>query len=245
MGEGPPDKDAFLAIARERDGLDTLSRERVRAELLKLLAAAGAPDVLSDMASLGILVPILGGVFSTTRLARVIDIEATRATTPDPVLRLAALAVFKSEDAERLRQRLRLSNDETMRLAQAASALARLHGIAKPPGPGDLRTILFLEGRRAACDALLLAQSQSDADVADRDWTSAARFLADTPEPRPPFGGADLIRRGLPPGKTVGLVLKQLQADWIRAGFPDNPHDVSRLIAGAIETATKDRARDG
>jgi poly(A) polymerase len=50
-----------------------------------------------------------------------------------------------------------------------------------------------------------------------------------------PFGGADLIRRGLPPGKPVGDMLKRLQAAWIRAGFPDAPQDLARLIANALD----------
>jgi poly(A) polymerase len=234
-GEGAPDAHALAAIERSRRGLDTLSRGRVRAELLKLLEAGRAGEAIDLMASLGLLVPILGGVAMPLTLARLIEIERARATPPDPVLRLIALAVLQTDDAERLRQRLRLSNDEFARAAHAASALVRLHAQRAPPPPGDLRVFLFLHGRRAACDALSLAHAQSGASADDAAWTSAARFLADTPEPRMPFGGADLIRRGIPPGKAVGEVLKRLQAAWIRAGFPDAPQDLTRLIQDALE----------
>src|SRR6185437_5144050 len=47
-GEGPMDRDAFAAIVVERDGLALLSRERVRAELLKFVAARRAPEVAAD-----------------------------------------------------------------------------------------------------------------------------------------------------------------------------------------------------
>lgn len=234
-GEGEPDAQALNAIGSNRSGLDTLSRERVRAELLKLLEARRADEATELMASLGLLLPILGGVAMPLRLARLMAIEKLRGAAPDPVLRLSALAVLTPEDAERLRQRLRLSNDERTRAAQAAAASVILQGRDAPPSPGDLRAFLFLQGRRAACDALALAHAQSHAPPDDAAWHSAARFLADTPEPRMPFGGADLIRRGLPPGKPVGDMLKRLQAAWIRAGFPDAPQDLARLIASALD----------
>lgn len=231
-GEGAPEPDALAAIAQNRDGLDTLSRERVRAELLKILQARRAPEALDLMGALGLIVPILGGVDMPLRLEELTRIERG---APDGVLRLCALAVLVPEDAERLRARLRLSNDETTRLASAARARVVLHGADVPPPHGDLRRFLFEHGRRAACDALALAHAESGGPKDDAAWLSAARFLEDTPEPRLPFGGADLIARGLPPGKAVGDVLKILQADWIRAGFPDAPQALARLINDAIE----------
>jgi poly(A) polymerase len=41
FGDGPPDAEALAACVAARDSLDRLSRERVRAEFLKLLAATG------------------------------------------------------------------------------------------------------------------------------------------------------------------------------------------------------------
>ena len=50
------------AAIRARDGLARLSRERVRAELMKLLAAPRASEVVRTMGESGFLEPILGGV---------------------------------------------------------------------------------------------------------------------------------------------------------------------------------------
>ncbi len=44
-GDGEPDKAALAACIAGRDGLETLSRERVRAELLKLLVAKELPQL--------------------------------------------------------------------------------------------------------------------------------------------------------------------------------------------------------
>ena len=89
------------AAIRARDGLARLSRERVRAELMKLLAARRAGDVVQIMGECGLLEPVLGGLAYPGRLSRLIAIEADHGRGPDPVLRLAALAVSIPEDAER------------------------------------------------------------------------------------------------------------------------------------------------
>jgi hypothetical protein len=168
------------------------------------------------------------------RLARTAAIEAAR-NGADPVLRLAALAVTVREDAERLRETLRLSNIESDRLAAVARALEAWRGLTSPPPPGDLRVFLFERGRTAATDAATLAHADSGAALDDPRWLSAYRFLADTPPPRLPFTGADLVARGLAPGRRVGETLKTLQAKWIRAGFPREPARLAKLLAEALD----------
>ena len=233
-GAGSVDPEAFHATVIEREGLRTLSRERIRAELLKLLSARRAASVVGDMCAAGLLAPILDGIAIPARLSRIAAIETARMTEPDALLRLAALMVCIREDADSLRDRLRLSNPEFARLTTAAGALETLHGLERPPGHGDLCTFLFLHGRRAACDALVLAHADSQAGTGDPEWIAAANFLRDTPEPRLPFSGADLLARGLVPGRSLGKTLKRLQALWIRAGFPREPEVLAKLLDEAL-----------
>ena len=154
---GALDAEGLSAAIRARDGLERLSRERVRAELMKLLAAPRVGDVVQTMGECGFLEPILGGLAYPRRLSRLIAIEVARGHDGDAVLRLAALGAAIPEDAERLRDRLRLANAEGDRIASAAAALIGLHGISAPPSLNDLRALLFGAGREAARDALALA----------------------------------------------------------------------------------------
>ena len=158
---GGLDRNGLSAAIRARDGLARLSRERVRAELMKLLAAPRASEVVQTMGESGFLEPILGGVGYARRLSRLIAIEAERHHGPDALLRLGALAIAIPEDAERLRERLRLANAEADRLRSAAAALIPLHGIKAPPSFHGLKTLLFNAGRETARDALALAQADS------------------------------------------------------------------------------------
>jgi poly(A) polymerase len=234
FGEGALDAEGLAAAIAERDGLMGLSRERVRAELLKGLIAPRAGEVFRVISDSGLLSRPLAGALYPGRLERLIAIEAARGEPADPLLRLAALAVSVGEDAERLRDRLRLANHEHERLATLARALETLHGIRQPPSLGDMRGLLFARGRQGARDAISLSHVDSGASADDRRFAFAYRFVSDTPEPRLPVTGADIVARGVGPGRRVGIVLKALQAKWIRAGFPREPEALARLLDEAL-----------
>ncbi len=231
FGAGPLDPEGRAAALRLRDGLARLSRERVRAELFKLLCARRAAEVLSEMSGDGLLHVLLASVPNAARLRRVIEIES--GTPADPVLRLAALCVRLPEDAARLREQLRLSNTETERLEAAARTLVSLHGRGGPPIGAGLQAFLFRHGRQAASDALVLAEADDYRENAPQ-WEQARKCLAVTVEPRLPFSGAELIARGIGEGKAVGEALKELEAEWIKAGFPTDRASLDRLLEGVL-----------
>ena len=225
FGEGPLDSPGRSAAIRQRDGLARLSRERIRAELLKLLSARQAARVCADMCADGLLHPLIASVPNPARLRRVVAIVPPQ----DPLLRLAALCVKIPEDAARLRERLRLSNADAERLEGGALALVGLHGLNEPPKSDGLRALLFRHGRQAAGDAITLAQA--DARLGhDEEWERARKFLQDTEEPRLPFSGADFIARGITEGRAIGEALRELQTRWIKAGFPNDPASLARLL---------------
>jgi poly(A) polymerase len=227
FGEGPLDPAGLVASMRERGGLASLSRERVHTELLKLFTARRAGEVTQDMSDAGLLGPLLAAAPNPARLRRAAAIDL--AAPPDPLLALAALCLETREDAERLRERLRLSNAEFHRLERAAIVRLGLHGREDPPTQNDLRVLLFRHGRQAAQDALTLAQAEARAPV-DAQWQNARTFLHDAPEPRLPYSGGDLLARGVPAGRAIGEALKDLQDRWIGAGFPEDPASVARLL---------------
>src|SRR6202008_4397819 len=61
-GAGEPDRAGYLACIGGRAGLSSLSAERVRMEMLKLMTASGAADSVVAMADGGLLQQIIGGV---------------------------------------------------------------------------------------------------------------------------------------------------------------------------------------
>lgn len=216
FGEGALDKEALHAAIELRDGLDRLSRERIRAEMMKLLIAKAAADTLIVMRDDGFLDHILGGVAHVEAMARI--------GASDAALRLGALALETADDVERLRDRLRLSNAEATRLAAMAHALDHFH--TGPIPPPEACRFAWRHGADAAQDAayLLAARDPSRETVALQE---AARLR---PE-KSPFSGADLIARGLTPGPRLGQIIAQAEQEWAGRGFPA---ETATILADAI-----------
>jgi poly(A) polymerase len=228
--EGPLDAEGFAACIAQRAGIASLSRERIGAEMLKLLAAKRAPEVVAAMAAAGLL-DFLHIAPWPARLQRL----CAKAVAPDPLLALAALALHHADDADLLAEGLRLSNAQRKRLAGAGTVAALWHGAEQAPAPGQLREVLFLHGAQAARDGLALVAAEAGANFAQAD-----AFLRDTPPPKEPFAAADLLARGFARGAALGAALKQLQALWIRAGFPRDPQQVAVLIDQACAAPSED-----
>ncbi|MBV9395607.1 MAG: CCA tRNA nucleotidyltransferase, partial [Methylobacteriaceae bacterium] len=145
-GQGPLDRAGLNAAIAEREGLGVLSAERIRAEMMKFVLARRAGEVAQEISDAGFFERIFGGIAYPALFARLTQIERT---ADDAVLRLGALAVCVREDAERLRERLRLSNAEHKRLAEMAEARMVWRNRDAAPGERDLQTQLFLRGRVA------------------------------------------------------------------------------------------------
>lgn len=219
------------ACIAARDELEALSRERVRQETMKLLVAPGACETIEIMSDCGLLGRLIGGVAALSSLRRLTEIEVRLGLAPDATRRLAALAVRIEEDAQRLRDRLRLSNAEDRRCASVAHgwrALDPAHGEAAA------KAALYAAGPRSFVDRALVAFARSDAAIDDRDWA----HLVDLPKrwaaPGFPVNGDDLARRGLAPGPAMGEALARIKAAWIAADFPVRAEAVARLVDAAL-----------
>lgn len=86
------DPDALAAISELSDGIDTLSRERVGSEVVKLLAAPDPAPSIAAMAGSGVLARIMPGL-DATALPILVHFEQDRGVAPDAMRRLAVLGV--------------------------------------------------------------------------------------------------------------------------------------------------------
>ncbi len=169
-GHGLPDAAGLAACIAARAGLGQLSRERVRMELLKLLLARHATPALAAMAESGLLVPVLGGVPDLAGFENMAKVEAAAGVQADTVQRLGALGARIAEDAERLWQRLRLSNAEHERLASMAESWWRI----SPADEKGARALLYRLGPERFVDRVLLAWARSPATAHDPAWRALA-----------------------------------------------------------------------
>ena len=198
FGHGAPDAASYAAcVARARD-LMALSRERIAAELLKLLGVVDPVPAVTAMLAGGLFAPMLPEIVAGDRLAALVAAETAAGIAPDGLRRLAALLPRSATVAESIGARLRLSKAERKRLILAAGEPV-----------GDARALAYEIGTEGAVDRLLL---HGDA--------AAARAIAHWARPRFPITGGDLIAMGLPAGPLVAKTLRTIEQAWVAAGFP-------------------------
>lgn len=223
---GAVDRAALSACIAEREGLADLSRERLRAEIMKLVVAPRAGATLQAMADCGLLGQVLGGVPMVAGLDRLVALESALAMAADPVQRLASLAILTREDALRLRERLALSNAEFRRLDGIG------HGWRLDPAAGlaAAKQLLYAVGPRGFRDRVLVGFARSATDPADAAWRALLALPERWTAPHFPVSGEDLQRRGLAAGPELGTVLSLIRARWMAADFPVAPDRVAALV---------------
>ncbi len=230
-GAGPPDPDGLKACIAAREGLGHLSRERIRMELIKLLRAAHATPTIAVMTEAGLLETVLGGVPLLASFENTCKAERTIGADADPVRRLGALAVTVVEDADRLWQRLRLTNSEHKRLTSIGEGWSQ----ADPArGEAPAREALYRLGPDRYIDRVLIAWARSPAGVADEQWKNLATLPARWTAPIFPLKAKDFSKRGVEKGPRLGAALTAAEEAWIAAGFPTDKAALAALADAAV-----------
>jgi len=188
--------EGLAACAAHLEGIAGLSRERIGAEMKKLLSAPDPAPALGAMARCGALIHILPGAGSLS-LAVLVHVEQAMALPPDHLRRLAILG------GEEVAEHLRLSRAEAARLERLTTAM----NDDTPPGELGYRL-----GAVEALDVLALRATlsgrESEPEKADQARIGARQIL--------PVTAADLP--GLV-GPAIGARLRALEARWIASGF--------------------------
>ncbi|MBE2276620.1 MAG: CCA tRNA nucleotidyltransferase [Rhodobacteraceae bacterium] len=189
-----PDAEGLAACAALADGIDGLSRERIGAEMKKLLSAPDPAPAIAAMAATGVLAHVLPGA-DARALPVLVHLEGDL-----PPRWLRRLAVLGGEGTAAA---LRLSRAE-------ASDLEAIR-----TGIGDTQSAAAL-GWRQGIDravAVILARAALSGMPPPDDWQAevlrgaAARF---------PVRAADLPDLS---GPALGARLKELEARWLAAGL--------------------------
>jgi poly(A) polymerase len=228
FGAGEVDRAGYLACIGGRAGLATLSAERMRMEMLKLLVAGGAAGAVGAMADSGLLQAIVGGVTYAGTFAAMIAAEHALGLKADAMRRLAALGVAVTEDAKRIAARLRLSNAEARVLDSMGHRWWRLAGMDE----ARAKRRLYRLGETAYRDRLLLAWARVGGEGGR--WIELARLPERWTAPKFPLKALDFIARGVAEGPALGHVLTLAEDAWLAADFPLDAAALSSIADQAV-----------
>jgi len=236
FGAGEVDRAGYLACIAGRAGLATLSAERVRMEMLKLLVADGAAGAVTAMVDGGLLQPILAGVVYTGPFAAMIAAERLLGLKPDAIRRLAALAVAVTEDAKRIAARLRLSNAETKALDSIGHRWWRLAAMDE----ARARRLLYRLGEDSYRNRLMLAWARGGSDADPEPWRAFATLPQRWSAPRFPVKAADFLARGVAEGPALGHALTLAEDAWLAADFPLDQAALDSIADQVVARLTRD-----
>jgi len=230
FGAGEMDRIGYLACIGGRAGLATLSAERVRMEMLKLLVADGAAGAVTAMSEGGLLQTIVGGVTYGGTFAAMIAAEHALGLKADAMRRLAALAVAVTEDAKRLATRLRLTNAEAKALDSMGHRWWRMEAMDE----ARAKRRLYRLGEGPYRDRLLLAWARSRSGGSSRHWIELARLPERWTAPKFPLRAADFTARGIAEGPSLGQALTLAEDAWLAADFPLDKAGLASIADQAV-----------
>ncbi|HEV7346056.1 MAG TPA: CCA tRNA nucleotidyltransferase [Devosia sp.] len=207
-GQQQLDADGLTACAAAVSALGHLSRERVGAEMMRML---GLPNVAMTLA-----------VMSEIGLTRLRDATLRALMTYEAIGGRAAitrLALIGRDDLDRLQDAWRLSR-ETVNAARAITRAAALLAEDK------VAEAAYRHGEHAV-EGLAAAASEGGWGAAR--LSEVARALAATIVPPFPVDGRDLAGLGMTPGPALGAELARLERAWIDSGFALGREDLLAL----------------
>ncbi|WP_299045080.1 CCA tRNA nucleotidyltransferase [uncultured Tateyamaria sp.] len=186
------DADALAGISANLDGLQTLSAERVGAEMLKLMAAPDPFPALCVMQQVGVLTAVLPGA-DPILVGPYVHLETANAVPVDPMGRLAALG------GQDVAQRLRLSRSDQRHL----DSIRVLSASSDTP-----KAIGHIGGKATGRAAILLRSAYENAPLAQGALDQVA-LGADAVFP---ISAADLPHLA---GVDLGAELRRLKQLWL------------------------------
>ena len=194
---GGIDADGLAAIAENADGLEGLSKERVGAEMTKLLSAVDPAPALATMAQCGVLMRILPGATAAS-LPILVHFEDLHDVPPNAMRRLALLG------GENLQETLRLSKSDARRVETLRDTSSNGQTIG---------AIGYLHGKDVARDTVLIRAALFEMAPRAEDFQAAEKGA----QAVFPIKAADLPGEFV--GRAIGDKLKDLEARWIASDF--------------------------
>jgi len=207
-GQGAPDSSALAACKAAAESLDSISRERITQEFLKILMGPKVTQILDLMFSHDVLKVFHCQAYDSGLMARLCV-----AAGASLAARLVTLCGLREEGLAVLESRCILPKA----LKAQINGIFMVLGLSPFQTEKALKIAMYRQGREVVRQAFLIALACGG--VAEEDWKNMSGLIENWEIPVFPVRGEDLLREGYETGPALGERLKALEEAWVDRGF--------------------------
>lgn len=209
---GECDSAAVAAASAHKNGINTLSGERLEKEVLKMLSGVGVNSSIRSMVDTGVFSVVFGfdpddGVIN--RLDRLNTFRESVGVVPA----LALVIGWQDDVANVLMDRWKASN----MLRQSVVNLIARGPVDLAASARDIRKMAYEQSNMR--QRIIMSFMMDETASIDR----TIYLLDNMATPAFPVRGQDVIDMGVPAGKQIGVILKEVEDRWIEEDFPTFP----------------------
>lgn len=197
------DEAGLLACRVHADDIKSLSHERVRDEILKLLTVPDPRSFVGTMHDLNILPSLDPGEPDVSGFDELVAVELEAGQFVLPIIRLETL--YSSSSCRHIARYFRLSGQQEKYMQSVRDARQAVEAAAQ------LEPVLYQYGTAVVAEVLKTFDSPRREEF--------FRALTHWRSPSFPVAGHDLIALGIEPGEVMGAKLKAMEQRWIDSGF--------------------------
>ena len=234
FGKGEIDAKALKACVENKDGIKTLSSERIRDELGKILMTSNAVKTLQIMFDNEILIHFLPDSPNLDKLQFLIDLVNKHKIKQEVLRRLFILYTPDEKLAENLTCRLKLSRKDKELFVSWSIYNPSLEEFMTEKG---LRKLLYLYGRDFCFNKFLIISSLNKTEP--ENFAEITERINTLEIPVFQVKGKDIIDAGIMNNHHIGDVLRQLENAWIDSDFTLTFNELMCQAKGIISETDK------
>lgn len=211
------DAEALQAANQLKDKLGIISAERIKSEIFKLLASANPLEALKQIRESGVWQQCFNTPLGTD-IGPLLQAEKSLQQQVDPLVRFTWLvSQTKPQNAKQtaaaLQEKLKLSNEETRKIA---TCLAHLDEVTPTLNEAGQRKLQRQLGTEDYVNLLTLAAAR---DNQAAPYQPMFKQALSWQIPVFPVTGNDLLALGFTSGAALGETLKRLETLWEASGY--------------------------
>ena len=242
-GKGVIDDQQIKIVARNSEGLKSLSGERIQTEMLKILSAPDPFYVIKIMSEAGILgkvIPNSSNAFDLSLLSSLIDIEKAEKITTDPYVRLACI-ILPNQQAnfvQIIADSWKLSNSSRSEI----DVLLTEELVETSISEADKKKLIRRIGKKHANLIAIISwtseinNNPDESKQTNDKFRNFLKFIEDWQIPEFPLRGSDIMALGIKEGKEIGKTLRKAEEYWENRDYkPTKDKLLSKVMRNVLD----------